>query len=113
MIQQHWFIAGSHLYLYPPDPEEGDMEALKNWKPEKQSVWDTLKFRLRFRVWRFYAQSYDYEMPRKKKRKSLKSNLYSLAALIIGVIALLLFVAGYFIRSVRDRFKNNFKKKRK
>lgn len=40
-----WFVIGFHLYVFPPDPKVGDIEALINWKPEKKGVLETLKFR--------------------------------------------------------------------
>lgn len=52
-----WFVIGLHLYVYPPDPPVGDFEALKNWKPEKKGVWETLKFRWHTGIWSYAVYS--------------------------------------------------------
>lgn len=52
-----WFVIGLHLYVYPPDPLVGDLEALKNWKPEKKGVWETLKFRWNTGIWSYTVYS--------------------------------------------------------
>lgn len=51
MSKARWFVIGLHLYVYPPDPAVGDMDALKHWKPEKKSIWETLKFRWHTGIW--------------------------------------------------------------
>lgn len=33
-----WILIGLNLFIFPPDPEVGDMEALMNWKPKKQGI---------------------------------------------------------------------------
>jgi hypothetical protein len=50
-----WFVIGFHLYVFPPDPKVGDIEALINWKPEKKGVLETLKFRWHFGIWSYRA----------------------------------------------------------
>lgn len=48
-----WFVIGWHLYVFPPDPEVGDIKALLNWKPIEKGVIETLKFRWNTGVWTY------------------------------------------------------------
>ena len=48
-----WFVIGFHLYVFPPDPKVGDIEALINWKPEKKGVLETFKFRWHVGIWSY------------------------------------------------------------
>lgn len=50
-----WFIIGVHLYVFPPDPKVGDIETLKNWKPVKIGIVETLKFRWHTGIWSYKA----------------------------------------------------------
>lgn len=45
MNRIRWFVIGLHLYVFPPEPEVGDIEALHNWIPQKKGIIETLKFR--------------------------------------------------------------------
>lgn len=36
MNRIRWFVIGLHLYVFPPEPEVGDIEALHNWIPQKK-----------------------------------------------------------------------------
>ena len=46
-----WFVIGLNLYVFPPDPEIGDMEGLKKWEPSKKGIIETLIFRFKTRTW--------------------------------------------------------------
>ncbi len=48
-----WFIVGTHLYVFPPEPKVGDIEALKNWVPDKKGFFETLKFRWHTGIWSY------------------------------------------------------------
>lgn len=58
MKHLRWFVIGLHLYIFPPDPEVGDMAALKNWKPKEIGIWETLKFRWYTGIWSYAAGNY-------------------------------------------------------
>lgn len=60
-MKNRWFIIGLHLYVYPPDPEVGDMEALRKWKPVKKGIWETLKFRWHTGIWSYTVYSSNNE----------------------------------------------------
>lgn len=48
-----WFIIGLHLYIFPPDPEVGDLDALHNWIPIKKGIIETIKFRFHTGIWKY------------------------------------------------------------
>lgn len=52
-----WFLVGMSLYIFPPDPEVGDIKALHKWKPKDLGFWEALKFRFKFKIFRYSAKS--------------------------------------------------------
>lgn len=58
MSKIKWFIVGLHLYVFPPDPEVGDLKALHNWKPLKMGIIETIKFRFNTGIWSYTARNY-------------------------------------------------------
>ena len=58
MSKIKWFIVGLHLYVFPPDPEVGDLKALHNWKPRKMGIIETIKFRFNTGIWSYTARNY-------------------------------------------------------
>lgn len=53
-----WFIIGLHLYVFPPEPEVGDMDTLHNWIPLKKGIIETLKFRFHTGIWNYRAGNF-------------------------------------------------------
>lgn len=47
------FVIGLAAYKFPPDPEIGDIEALKNWKPVKLSSWQAILLRIKLKIYRY------------------------------------------------------------
>jgi hypothetical protein len=57
-----WFLIGMALYIFPPRPKTGDFDAMKQWQPVKLSFWETLKFRLKCRIFRYTAGTHNKEL---------------------------------------------------
>ena len=53
MNRIRWFVIGLHLYVFLPEPEVGDIEALHNWIPQKKGIIETLKFRFHTGIWSY------------------------------------------------------------
>lgn len=58
MSNMKWFIIGLHLYVFPPEPEVGDMDTLHNWIPLKKGIIETLKFRFHTGIWNYRAGNF-------------------------------------------------------
>ena len=61
MNRIRWFVIGLHLYVFPPEPEVGDIEALHNWIPQKRGLIETLKFRFHTGIWSYTAGNINYQ----------------------------------------------------
>jgi hypothetical protein len=61
MNRIRWFVIGLHLYVFPPEPEVGDIEALHNWIPQKKGIIETLKFRFHTGIWSYTAGNINYQ----------------------------------------------------
>ena len=61
MNRMRWFVIGLHLYVFPPEPEVGDIEALHNWIPQKKGIIETLKFRFHTGIWSYTAGTINYQ----------------------------------------------------
>lgn len=58
MNKTRWFLIGLHLYIFPHEPELGDITALYNWKPIKMGILYTLKFRYKIKYWGYSLNSH-------------------------------------------------------
>lgn len=61
-MKQRWSLIGMHLYIFPPEPAVGDLDALRNWRPVKMGLWPSILFRVKFKCWAYAV----YDINRKE-----------------------------------------------